>query len=270
MSAPLELVADCSACEGLCCVAPTFARSADFAFDKPAGTPCPHLAGDATCSVHSSLRSRGMVGCTTYDCFGAGQRVVRGFAGRSWRDSPATARAVFASYAVVRDLHELLWCLTDALGRPGAAAVHADLAQAYDEVARLADGTPDELAEVDVDALRARVGPLLRAASRLVRSGVRRTPVDHARSDLSGARLAGTDLRAADLRSTLLLGADLSGADLRLADLLGADLRGARLDGADLRDALFLSQTQVNAARGDAATRLSPGLARPAHWTRGA
>ncbi|MGW3479266.1 pentapeptide repeat-containing protein, partial [Streptomyces althioticus] len=58
------------------------------------------------------------------------------------------------------------------------------------------------------------------------------------------------------------------GADLRDADLIGADLRGADLAGADLTGALFLTQAQLNAARGDAATTLPPSLERPAHWAR--
>jgi hypothetical protein len=36
--------------------------------------------------------------------------------------------------------------------------------------------------------------------------------------------------------------------------------------GADLGDALFLTQPQVGAARGDAATAIPPVLSRPAHW----
>jgi uncharacterized protein YjbI with pentapeptide repeats len=84
---------------------------------------------------------------------------------------------------------------------------------------------------------------------------------------LLGARLRGADLRRATFRGALLVGADLRGADLRGADLLGADLRGADLTGADLRDTLFLTATQVAAARGDAGTRLPPALARPGQWT---
>ena len=49
-------------------------------------------------------------------------------------------------------------------------------------------------------------------------------------------------------------------------DLLGADLRDADLRGCDLSTALFLTQPQVNSARGDASTRLPTGLARPGHW----
>jgi len=85
-------------------------------------------------------------------------------------------------------------------------------------------------------------------------------------ADLAGARLAGARLRAADLRGACLIAADLKGADLRSADLLGSDLRDARLAGADLTGALFLTQPQVAAAQGDAATRISERLTRPAHW----
>ncbi|MDF2847221.1 MAG: pentapeptide repeat-containing protein, partial [Oerskovia sp.] len=92
---------------------------------------------------------------------------------------------------------------------------------------------------------------------------------DHRGADLVGKRLARADLRGASLRGALLVGTDLRGADLRSADLVGADLRGTDLRGADLTDALFLTQAQVNAARGDTTTRLPDGLEPPGHWTAG-
>jgi uncharacterized protein YjbI with pentapeptide repeats len=58
-----------------------------------------------------------------------------------------------------------------------------------------------------------------------------------------------------------LRGADLIGKDLGGADLRGADLADARLDGA-----IFLTQAQIDLAKGDAATTLPAPLARPAHW----
>ena len=56
--AELPLTADCARCAALCCVAPTFAVSADFAIDKPAGQPCPHLQPSSHCGIHSTLRER--------------------------------------------------------------------------------------------------------------------------------------------------------------------------------------------------------------------
>nr|WP_210768170.1 pentapeptide repeat-containing protein [Cellulomonas humilata] len=256
---------DCARCVGLCCVALPFARSSDFAFDKPAGAPCRHLAADLRCGIHASLRDRGMPGCTAYECFGAGQHVTQGtFRGRSWREDPELAREMFAAFPVMRHLHELLVYLTDALARPDAAAVHADLARARDEITALTDADPAQLADVDVAARRGQVGPLLERASRLVRAG--RPGPGHRDADLVGARLRGADLRGADLRGAYLLGADLNGSDLRRADLLGADLRGADLRGADLSDALFVTPPQVASAHGDASTRLPRDLLPPAHW----
>ena len=87
-----------------------------------------------------------------------------------------------------------------------------------------------------------------------------------ANSHLIGADLRAADLRAANLRGAYLIGADLRRTDLGLADLTGADLRGADVRGADLRRALFLTQSQLDAATGDTATKLPPALTRPAHW----
>ena len=51
-----------------------------------------------------------------------------------------------------------------------------------------------------------------------------------------------------------------------MADLIGADFRDADLSGADLTGSIFLTQAQVNAAKGGADTKLPPALSRPAHW----
>jgi uncharacterized protein YjbI with pentapeptide repeats len=59
--------------------------------------------------------------------------------------------------------------------------------------------------------------------------------------------------------------ADLRGADLAAVDLL-ADLRDARLEDADLSRALYLTQPQLNSARGSLGTRLPAGLEVPGHW----
>ena len=63
-----------------------------------------------------------------------------------------------------------------------------------------------------------------------------------------------------------MVGADLREADLRGADLTGADLRGADLRGADLTGCLFLTQSQLDAAVGDARTAVPSTLVHPAHW----
>ncbi len=261
-----DLRADCRRCVGLCCVAPAFSVSADFAIDKPAGRPCPNLAEDFRCSIHVRLRDEGFPGCVAYDCFGAGQRVTQTtFAGADWRRSPHVAERMFAVFSTTTQLHQLLWYLTEALTRPEAAPLFDDLRAVAAQVERLANGGAEALRDVDASGLRRAADPLLRRTSELVRAG-------HSRRDLSGVDLIGSDLRGADLRSAnlrnaVVVGADLTGADLRRADLIGADLRGADLSGADLTDSIFLTDPQVGAANGDLRTRLPDPVKRPRHWT---
>ncbi|MFJ7910622.1 pentapeptide repeat-containing protein [Kitasatospora sp. NPDC096204] len=265
-AAPNPLRADCGSCFGLCCVALPFAAGTDFAMNKLAGSPCHNLQADFRCGIHTRLRDTGFQGCTVYDCFGAGQRVSQvTFGGRSWREEPDSAKAMFDVFPIVRQLHELLRYLTEALTFAAALPLHDELRQALAETDRLAGGTPEEILAVDVPAHRQRVSDLLLRAGELVRAAVPRRR-EHRGADLFGARLRGADLQGANLRGALLVAADLSGADLRLADLVGADLRDADLAGADLSTALFLTQAQLDAARGDATTRLPDSLTRPGHW----
>jgi hypothetical protein len=268
VSDPAALRADCGRCFALCCVAPAFAASADFAVDKPAGTPCPHLATDFRCGIHDRLRERGFPGCTVFDCFGAGQRVAQvTFGGRDWRHHPELAAPMLAVFPVMRSLHELLWYLTAARDlRPGHP-LDGELDRARDRVVALTASSPDRLRTLDVDALRREVNPVLSRTGDRVRSRGGRAGVDRRGADLVGADLRRVDLRAANLRGAYLIGADLRGTDLHLADLTGADLRGADLRGADLAGSIFLTRAQLDAARGDRATRVPPALGRPAHWT---
>lgn len=267
------LRADCANCFALCCVALNFVASADFAIDKSAGDPCPNLQPDDRCGVHSELREIGFRGCTVYDCFGAGQHIAQGtFGGRSWRSDRATARSMFDAFGVMRELHELLWYLTEARDRSEASALRAPVMQAIAQTDALTRGTPEQLRALDVDAHWSRVNAVLVPVSALVRERALGGRAPHPRSgrgaDLMGAKLRRADLRGANLRGAYLIAADLREADLAGADVIGADLRDADLRGADLSAALFLTGPQVASARGDASTRLPAGLEHPRHWVR--
>ena len=348
-----QLRPDCERCFALCCVVPAFSASADFAIDKSAGQPCPNLRPDFRCSIHHQLRPRGFPGCASYDCFGAGQQVAQiTFGGRDWREAPETAARMFQSFTVMRQLHELLWYLSEALALPAARSLHGELRAAFEKSERLTGSSPQALAELDVGALREDVNTLLLRTSGLARAAVSRSgssrpgagsptagspeagspetgnpetgnpeagsptaggpaagspagsaeagsPAGSAEAgsppggspaaarpaarragaslngaDLRGADLTGKDLSHADLsgaslRGACLIGAKLSGADLSMADLTGADLRGTDLSGADLSASIFLTQSQLDAARGDADAKLPPMRSRPAHWPPG-
>lgn len=273
----MELRADCGRCAGLCCVALAFAASADFAIDKAAGDPCPNLEVDFRCGIHARLRDEGFPGCVAYDCFGAGQHVTHvTFGGGDWRRTPDVAARMFDAFAVMRQLHELGWYVTEALAMEPARPIRPELRRELNAIEALTRADPDGLQAADLAGLRAEAGALLGHASELVRAGAvaraaadgRGRQIDRRGADLAAADLRGADLRGANLRGTVFIRADLRRADLRGADLAGADLRGADLGGADLRGSLFVTQAQLDAANGDAATRLPAARVRPAHWPR--
>lgn len=269
------LKANCEQCFSLCCVSLPFSASSDFAIDKGAAQPCPHLQANFRCSIHSQLRQQGFRGCTVYDCFGAGQHVSQHtFNGMDWRQSPGSASMMYEVFPIVRQLHELLWYLHEALRYELAQSLRDALQTVLDDIERLTQGTPAELLALDVPAVRERANQLLLQTSQLVRSEAIRSlripqrsrTYDERGADLMGAKLRNADLRAANLRGAYLIAADLRGADLRAADLIGADFRDADIRDADLSTSLFLTQMQLHAARGNDLTKLPPFLNSPWHW----
>ncbi len=114
----VDLTADCSRCDALCCVAMAFDEGEMFGFDKPAGSPCKHLKGKR-CGIYPVLEDEGFKGCLQYDCLGAGQRVVQEmFKGRSWRDDQDTANDLFEAFRIMRLIHQWLELMEAAVDLP--------------------------------------------------------------------------------------------------------------------------------------------------------
>ncbi len=264
----------------MCCVTLPLTASADFAIDKPAGLPCPHLLADDRCDIHGQLREHGFAGCGAYDCFGAGQQVTQAILTPAhWRSEAAQLERATRVFPLVAHLRAILSYLTEADERlPGdlaaAQALRPLLNAAREATEQAAQAAANDRSVVDLATHRAGIYPLLQRASELMRTAeVARAgvgPPDRRAApgvDLVGAVMRGARLAGADLRGAYLIGADLRQADLRWADLLGTDLRGAKLQGADLTGVLFLTQPQLDSSLGDRATLLPDRVDRPAHWS---
>lgn len=271
----LHLSADCEQCFGLCCVALPYGKSSDFAFDKSSGTPCSNLRTDNRCGIHTQLRQKGFKGCTVYDCFGAGQKLSQiTYAGKDWRNHPETAAEMFDCLPVMKQLHEMMSYINEMLQLPETSSIHAALKDVYRETERLTDLEPSAILRLDIPAHRAVVNELLVQASEMVRAKVPASGKEPSKSktkkrigrDFLGANLKGADLRGASFRGALMIAADLRNADMRKTDLIGADLRDANLGGADLRGSIFLTQSQLNSAKGSSDTKLPDHLNIPSHW----
>ncbi|WP_371264659.1 pentapeptide repeat-containing protein [Paenibacillus sp. CF384] len=272
-----NLRANCDECFGLCCIALSFSASEGFPTDKKAGEPCINLKSNYRCGIHESLGKRGLKGCIAFECFGAGQKVSQiSFDGQDWRKSPDSANRMFKVFIIMMKLHELLWYLTETLTLPPAQSILGELRSKLEETERLTYLKPDSLLELDVGAHQASVNTLLLKVSELVRyearnkqkvrSGQKTRKTIGRGADLIGTDLRKMDLRGANLRGAYLIAADLSGVDLGGTDFIGADFRDANLRGADLSKSIFLTQAQLNAAKGDSRTKVPPLLKQPAHW----
>lgn len=270
-----NLRADCEKCFGLCCVSLYFSASEGFPIDKDAGQPCLNLQLDFRCCVHKSLRENNLKGCMAFDCIGAGQKVSQiSFGGHNWREVPESSNQMFEVFLIMRQLHELLWYLTEALTLQPARSIHGALSSMLDETERLTHLSPNSLMELDVAVHRANVNTLLLKTSEFVRAEARRRKkVQSGRqknfaggADLIAADLRKIDLIGANLRGAYLIAANLRGTDLSGTDLIGADFRDADIRGANLTKSIFLTQAQINAAKGDANTKLPSSLTYPTHW----
>jgi hypothetical protein len=169
------LRADCARCAGLCCIALGFERSESFSFDKATDVSCPQLLIDNRCAVHGSRARRGLSGCVSYDCYGAGQRVTQElFAGLSWREHPALASSMFETFRVLRRVHELLLLLREA----GQLALSPARAERREQLmTRLkpdAGWTPAALLALDVERCQNDVHVFLRSLRDCVTRAPRR------------------------------------------------------------------------------------------------
>ncbi|MDD7794243.1 pentapeptide repeat-containing protein [Clostridium sp. 'White wine YQ'] len=270
-----NLKADCEKCFGFCCVALYFSASEGFPENKDAGKPCINLQSDFRCKVHKELKKKGLKGCMAYDCFGAGQKVAQvTYEGNDWRKNPESSKEMYECFLIMRQIHEMLWYLTEASSQEVSSELKFEIKSIIDKTEELTLLKPDALLKLDLVMYRVGVNKLLKRVSEQVRKkyySVKKTPLKGKRIfggglDLVGKDLRKKDLRGEDLSGAFLIAANLRGVDLSGADLIGADLRDADISGTNLSKSVFLTQGQINAAKGDSSTRLPKLLTKPSHW----
>ncbi|QQK77097.1 pentapeptide repeat-containing protein [Salicibibacter cibarius] len=270
-----SLAADCTKCFGLCCTALNIVASSDFPINKPAGTPCMNLQSDYSCQIHSQLRDKGFKGCTVFDCLGAGQVVSQvTFSGQSWRENPDIGKKMFQVFPIMEQIHEMIAYVAEALSYDIPDDLSDKLGKQLEELQALTKLDADSLLSLDLVMYRFSSNELLTLASDFVRGKtIEKMPgfqnikeFNHARADWMGKKLKGKDLRATDFKGSYLIAADMKNTDLSAVNLIGADLRDVNFSGADLSTSMFLTQMQINSAKGDLKTTLPSHIQRPSHW----
>ncbi|WP_444658859.1 pentapeptide repeat-containing protein [Caproiciproducens sp. R2] len=259
-----DLEPDCEKCSGLCCVALYCAKTDGFPADKGAGTPCQYLSPDFRCGIHADLKDRKMSGCLAYECLGAGQKTTQiDSSGGDWKTDPGRAETIFQTFSVLFQLHQILWYLIEAASLTSdektAAAVDA-LIRENQQMTQLPHGS---LLKAGIAGHKSKANNLLK---KIIGSISAEDPASRQKADFFGKNFRKTNLDRKDFSMSLLIAADLEGCSLDRTVFLGADLRDANLKNTDLSRSVFLTQMQINSAKGNRNTRLPAGLRRPSAW----
>jgi len=240
-----ELKIRCEDCSGLCCVALYCMKSDGFPANKAAGVPCKHLMPDFRCNMHSRLAEKNMKGCLSYDCFGAGQKVTQlCYPDKNWQSHPEKADEIFQVFIKVYRLHQMAWYLLESLSLTLDEKLIAEIHQLIELNQRMTWEPPEKILTSDMDGYKARVNDVLKQVSSNVK----------------------TRHQGKDYSMKMMLGATLNGAKLNKSNFLGTDIRDANLRNADLSDCIFLTQMQINSAKGNSGTKLPDRLTRPPFW----
>jgi hypothetical protein len=259
-----KLKIDCEKCSGLCCVALYCMKTDGFPADKEAGKPCKYLMSDFCCAIHSKLASNNMRGCLAYDCFGAGQKTTQiYYPNGTWETNPEQASEIFGIFLTVFQLHQMLWYLVEAFSLTSDEHLKSAIDALIFQNEQMTRQSPDDISQLNIEKYRLKVNEVLKR----VTSTISVDASDKIRStDYFGRDFKKANLDGRDFSMSLMIAANLEGCSLQRTNFLGADMRDANLKNTDLSECMFLTQMQINSAKGNLNTKIPINLSRPIAW----
>ncbi len=262
-----KLSIDCSKCCGLCCVALYFSKTDGFPTDKVAGKPCVNLMSDFRCTIHSRLVECKMKGCLAYDCFGAGQIVTQSiYKGLDWKSKPEISEQMFKVFLIVWQLHQMLWYLAEALTLIDDEKIISDINLLIIENEKMTKLSPEDISNLDIDKYKVKVNQILKDVTKLICTSSNNVANNRKVFDFIGKNFKKQNLNGKDFSMALLIAANLEGCSLHGTNFLGADLRDVNVKNTDLSKSIFLTQGQINSAKGNKNTILPAYLSLPTSW----
>jgi len=255
---------DCDKCSGICCVALYCMKTDGFPENKEAGVPCKHLMRNFHCDMYSDLADKNMKGCLVYDCFGAGQKVTQScYPDEDWQKNSEKTNEIFQVFLIVFQLHQMAWYLLEALTLAADEHLESDIDTLITQNKQMTACTPAEILRIDIEEYRTRVNQVLKKVS----SRIAAIPSDKTNGkDYFGKNFRQANLNGRDFSMALMIAANLEGCSLQGTNFLGADIRDANIENTDLSGSIFLTQMQINSAKGNSNTKLPANLSRPSRW----
>lgn len=259
-----KLKINCEKCTGLCCVALYYIKTDGFPANKEIGVPCKHLMRDFRCAIHASLARKNLRGCLAYDCFGAGQKVTELYSSYvTWKSNSEKAEEIFEVFQIVFQLHQMAWYLFEALRFMTEKLLTENIEALLLENEQLSNQSPEAILRLDIEEYRSRVNQALEQTIKIIAIG---SFPNIQKKDFLGRNFKRANLDGFDFSTALLIAANLEGCSLRRTIFLGADMRDANIKNTDLSACIFLTQMQLNGAKGNKNTKLPKNLLRPVSW----
>ena len=175
---------------------------------------------------------------------------------------------MYEAFLVMRQLHEMLWYLTEAVTLENIVSIKESLQSMIEEIKQMTLLKPEAILEIDIESHRTQVNILLKEAYKLNRQDKKSIQKTSFEKMLIGKDLRKVNLKEADLSGAMMIAANLKECDLSGALLIGVDMRDADIRGANLSKSIFLTQTQINTAKGNQFTKLPSRLDRPSYWEK--
>lgn len=261
-----QLKADCSRCSGLCCTALYFSKVDGFPENKIAGKPCTKLQKDYRCNIHRELKKRNMKGCIGYDCFGAGQHVTQDiYKGETWQTSQEYSKEIFEVFMKVFQFYQMRYFLEESMTIVTAKELSNDIIKLIDENKGICNSTPQIILDTDIESYRNKVNIVLKQVCSSITTSFKYS-INMDLTDFLGKDLSKRDMSGLDLSMKLLITTNFDDCKFDGTIFLGADTRDTNFSNADLREAAFLSQGQINSAKGNKNTKIPQYLDYPVTW----
>lgn len=261
-----KLKIDCSKCSSLCCTALFFSKMDGFPENKEAGKPCIKLQNNFLCKIHHELETKNMKGCIGYDCFGAGQHVTQTiYKGETWQTSKEKSKEIFDAFIMIFQLYQIRYFLEESKIIIPAKELWSEVQELINENETICNSAPQNILDFDIENYRNKVNIILKQVCASVIKGFKNSS-NKGLTEFLGRNFKKRDLSGSDLSMKLLIAADFDGCKFDGTIFLGADTRDTNFSNADLREAVFLTQGQINSAKGNRNTKLPVHLDYPVTW----
>ncbi|MEG0457218.1 MAG: pentapeptide repeat-containing protein, partial [Oscillospiraceae bacterium] len=189
-----------------------------------------------------------MKGCLAYDCFGAGQKTTQHFINNiNWKQDTAKNHDIFQTFQIIFQLNQMQWYLLDAFLLISDNDLKTKIEDFIYENEKITNSGINEILNFNVEDYRFKINKILKqVCNTFSLYDYKNKQKNYLGYDFKNENIIGKDFSMA-----LLINANFENCILHNVNFLGADIRDSNLKNADLSHSVFLTQMQINSAKGN-------------------